>query len=397
MSPLERNPPLLCAFRAIQMSLFPMAIVTIFWQHDLGLSMAEIFLLQAIFAGTTGLLEFPSGYLADRIGYRKSLVIASVCALVGWTVYLFSPGFWTLAAAEVVLGVAISLISGTDSALLYESLAETGGEGRFGIWYGRVRFFGQFAEGSAALAAGLLYALSPRAPFVLEVAIWVVGVGVAVTMAEPRRHPTVATDAFTHAAGIFRRIARGAPRLRAVMFLTVALAMTSFIPVWIIQLYASSAGVSVFWLGPIWAAANYSVALTSLGSARFGASLGPMPALLVCIGLAAAGYLGLGLTSAWWGFAFYFLITAMRGLNGSILHHEEQKLIPSGDRASFLSARNLVFRGLFVVIGPAVGYSIDHAGVHAVLLGSGVLVTLAGLAGWTWLLHCPTDPALASR
>ena len=62
MSPLARNPLLLCAFRAIQMSLFPMAIVTIFWQHDLGLSMAEIFGLQAIFAGTTGLLEFPSGY-----------------------------------------------------------------------------------------------------------------------------------------------------------------------------------------------------------------------------------------------------------------------------------------------------------------------------------------------
>jgi len=389
MSSVSRNPALLCAFSAIQMSLFPMAVVTIFWMHDIGLSMTEIFLLQAIFAGTTALFEFPSGFVADRIGYRTSLALASAITLVGWTVYLFSPSFWTIAAAEMLLGIGLSLISGTDSAMLYESLVDTGEEARFTTWHGRSRFFGQAAEGSAALFAGVLYSISPRAPFVLEVLIWVAGFFVALRLVEPSRHRPVVTNAFRHMAGIFARIARGVPRLRAVMFLTIALAMTSFIPVWIIQIYTERAGVAISWLGPIWAAANYIVALGALASARLRERLGLMPALLLCIALAAFGYMGLGVTTAWWGFAFYFFITLMRGLNGSILNHEEQRLIPSSDRAAFISARSLAFRAAFVVIAPVVGISLDRAGEHAVLLWFGPLLIAIGLAGWLWLLRTP--------
>ena len=389
MSNVSRNPPLLCAFSAIQMSLFPMAIITIFWMHDIGLSMTEIFLLQAIFAATMGVFEFPSGLLADRIGYRKSLMIASVFAGIGWLVYLFSPGFWSIAAAEILLGIGLSLISGTDSAILYESLVQTGDEARFATWQGRSRFFGQAAEGSAALVAGLLYTISPRAPFVLEVLIWVAGFFVALCLAEPARHRPIVNNAFGHMVSIFARIARGAPRLRAVMFLTIALGMASFVPVWIIQVYSERAGVAVSWLGPIWAVANYIVALGALASAQLGKKLGLMPGLLLCIALAGLGYLGLGLTTAWWGFSFYFAITLMRGLNGPILNHEEQRLIPSSDRAAFISARSFAFRLLFVAIAPLVGMSLDRAGEHSVLLWAGPIVVAIGLTGWLWLLRTP--------
>jgi hypothetical protein len=323
-------------------------------------------------------------------------VLASLLTLAGWTVYLFSPGFWAIACAEIVLGSGLSLISGTDSAILYESLVETGEETQFTTWHGRSRFFGQAAEGTAALFAGLLYTLSPRAPFVLEVLIWGAGLFVALRLTEPSRHRPAVTNAFRHMAGIFRRIARGTPRLRAVIFLTVALAMTSFIPVWIIQIYAERAGIGIAWLGPIWAVANYTVALGALASARLGQGLGLMPSLLLCIALAAFGYLGLGVTAAWWGFVFYFLITLMRGLNGSILNHEEQRLIPSSDRAAFLSARSFVFRSSFVVVAPIVGFSLDRTGEHTVLLVTGLIVLAIGMLGWFWLLRTPQpDPEQA--
>ena len=36
--------------------------------------------------------------------------------------------------------------------------------------------------------------------------------------------------------------------------------------------------------------------------------------------------------------AFYFALCLCRGLNGPVLSHEEHRVIPSGDRASFISA-----------------------------------------------------------
>ncbi len=126
MSHIQRNPARLCWFRACQMSLFPIAIITVFWKIEIGLNMAQIMLLQAVFGLALAALEFPSGYIADRIGYRVALIMASGLMVAGWSIYFFAAGFWWVLAAEVTLGAAHSLISGTDSAMMYESLANVG-------------------------------------------------------------------------------------------------------------------------------------------------------------------------------------------------------------------------------------------------------------------------------
>ena len=58
-------------------------------------------------------------------------------------------------------------------------------------------------------------------------------------------------------------------------------------------------------------------------------------------------------------------------------------------RASLLSLRALLFRGLFVAIGPAVGLAIDGYGQHGVLLASGAVMVALALAGTLWLARTP--------
>ena len=55
------------------MALFPMAIITLYWKDQLGLSLTEIMVLQGIFSIATLLMEYPSGVLGDRLGYRWTL------------------------------------------------------------------------------------------------------------------------------------------------------------------------------------------------------------------------------------------------------------------------------------------------------------------------------------
>lgn len=376
---LRRNPPLLCAFHALQMSLFPMAVITVFYQEQIGMDMGQIFILQGCFGLAMALFEFPSGYVADRIGYRRALIVASGLMAVGWCLYAVARTMAHVVVAELVLGVAMSLISGTDSALLYESLLESGGEDRFGAWTGRVRFFGQLGEAGAALLAGLLYAVSPRAPFAVEVAVWAVALWVALGVREPARHRPSFAGSVAQVRALVRHVAREAPALRGVMLLTITLGMASFVPVWSIQLYARAAGVPHGWLGPLWATANVIVALGSLVSHRVARAVGLERLLLGCVALVAIGYLGLGASHALWGFAFYFVLTAMRGLFGPALHHEEQRLIDSADRAGVLSLRSLTFRAMFCVLGPLVGVAMDRHGQHAVYLVLGPALAVAAL------------------
>ena len=100
--------------------------------------------------------------------------------------------------------------------------------------------------------------------------------------------------------------------------------------------------------------------------------------------LIGVGYAGLGLAHALFGFAFYFCLTTMRGFIGPALAHQEQRLIPSSDRAGFLSLRSLLFRMCFLVVGPVVGAAVDRYGQHDVLLIVGVFFVSFGCLALEW-------------
>lgn len=379
---LARNPRLLCAFHGLQMSLFPVAIITLFWQRALGMSMHEILLLQGIFGVTVAVFEFPSGYIADRLGYRRSLLLGSVLNVLGWGVYAVADTFAHAVVAEALLGLGLSLISGTDAALMFESLRETGRQDEFRRWDGRFRFWGQVSEGAAALAAGALFVLWPRLPFVLQSGVWLVGFAVAWALREPARHLPEPGGHLRTIARMLRTIFGGDRRLAAVVLLTITLGMSSFVPVWLVPLYATGAGVPEAWIGPIWAVANFVVAIASLQSDRIVSRFGLLPTLAACVALVALGYGGMALSFGTFGFAFYFCLTLQRGLFGPALLHEEQRRLPSPDRAGFLSLRSLLFRAAFFAIGPGVGAAVDAHGYHPVLLWTGAALTALAVAAW---------------
>jgi MFS family permease len=298
MRAMTRNPGLLCAFNALQMSLFPVSIMTLFWNQRIGMSMSQIFAVQAFFGLTMAVFEFPSGYVADRIGYRRSLVAASMLGVVGWGLYSQAGSLLAVIAAEAVLGVSVSLVSGCDAALLYESLRATGREGEFGRWLGRSRFWGQASEGTAALGAGLLYAWAPGLPFAVQTGVSVLSLGISLQMLEPARHQPMREGHWRQIQQLVRHALVDNRLLTSVLVLTIVLGMSSFVPVWLVPIYATRAGVPETWIGPIWAVANYVVAIASLFSTRVAASIGLWPMLGGCVGLIAVGYSGLALTHA---------------------------------------------------------------------------------------------------
>jgi len=392
---LQRNVWLVIAFHAAMMALFPIAIFTLFLRDELGLGLFDVFVLQAIFAVVVAVLEIPSGYLADRWGYRRVLLLGAILAAFGWLAYAIADDFAAIALGEVLLGVAISLASGADSALLYESLLAQREEGTFPRWYGRYRAIGNVAEGTAALLGAYLFVSAARVPFWLQVGIAALNVAIVGALIEPPRDRGPVLLARERIRGLLQLVVFGAPRLRAVVALIVALSLPSYVMVWILPVYAQDAGVNVALMGPIWAVASYVVALASWSSPRLAERVGAPALLGICVLLIAMGYLGLGLTHAAYGFAFFFVLCTVRGLHLPLLHCEEQELVPSSDRATLLSVNSLVFRLASAIVGPAIGYALDHADQHSVLLCVGALFTLT--AGAAWLRLGSTQPVHVER
>jgi MFS family permease len=369
-------------FAALKMMLFPMAIITVFWKDQIGLSLAEILLVNVFFSTANLVMEYPSGYVSDRLGYRRSLLIACGLALVGWTAYLFAENFWHVVGAELLLGVSHAFISGSDNALLYETLRAGGRTELYTRCDGRMAGWAQIGEAGGALCAGLLYVANPLLPFIIQIGVWAVALMVALSLKEPKadKGPHI-TSHLNEALRISRFGLVEQKQIRATMVFGVLLGLASFYPVWLVQPFMQQCGVELAWFGPVWAGANLTVALCAYHSHWVLERLGLERICLLFIGLIVLAFAGLGLTSMVGSFLFYYLLTAMRGLQGPIIRSFLQRDVTRHMRASILSLHSLMFRVGYVVSGPAIGWISDSSGLQTAFLvlacSFGVILPLA--------------------
>jgi MFS family permease len=364
MKSTHSNIQKLYAFSFLQMTLFPMAIITLFWKDHIGLSLTQILLLQGILSVSMVLMEYPSGYVSDRIGYRAALNLASVLGIVGWELYTVSSTFVHVMAAEILLGTSLAFISGSDSALLYETLKQNNSEADYSHHQGRMSGYAQGGEALGAIFAGAMYAAAPLLPFFLQIGVWLLVLLLTRSMVEPLREIEPHNGHLKEAIRTTRYAFVENKGLRYTTLLNSALGIASFYPVWLIQPYMQQAHVPLTWFGPVWSGANLTVAVFALASHRMTAYLGERFMVMLFLILIGVGYLGLGTIGGLWGFLFYYLLTTMRGLRGPMMLTITQKECPSANRAGILSLQSLCFRLLFVCTGPLIGMLADQYGVH---------------------------------
>lgn len=132
-----------------------MPVIVLFYMSN-GLTMQDIFLLQSVYSLTLMTLEIPTGYFADKAGRKSSILIGSILGFTGYLVYSFSFGFWQFVIAEVILGVSQSLVSGADSAMLYDTLSAAEQNDKYLRLEGRITSIGNFGEAFAGIIGGLL-------------------------------------------------------------------------------------------------------------------------------------------------------------------------------------------------------------------------------------------------
>lgn len=105
------------------------APVALLVRTQAGVSEHIFFLLQALLSGVIFLGEIPTGFITDKIGYRKSLIWAQVLLLGARSLLLaafVSRSLALFVVEAVVEGIAACFTSGTGSAYLHDLYGENG-------------------------------------------------------------------------------------------------------------------------------------------------------------------------------------------------------------------------------------------------------------------------------
>ena len=337
-------------------------------------------ILQAAFSASLIALEVPSGYVADVIGRKFTLIIGSAIGAVAFVLYATAYAFYEFLLVEILLGAGGSLISGADNALLYDTLLELEREEDYQKYAGRLGAVGNFSESIAAIIGGELALISLRTPLYVQAALTILTVPIALTLVEPKCHRIANRESsWRSILKIVRYALHGHAEIKWLIVYSSLVGLSTFVMVWFIQPSFQGVDLPLRYFGIAWAVLNFSVGLFSMMAYRIEGVLGRRWSLVSLIFLSSAAYLLLSHFHVLWALSILFVFNLVRGINGPVLTDYINRLVHSEIRATVLSVKNLVGRLMFVLIGPVIGWINDTYSLGAALFVSGVAFLFAGV------------------
>ena len=369
---MKRNIRLLYFFRIVRNFALFVPIIVPFFQEN-GLSQTQIYLLQSLFAITIVLLEVPSGYFADCIGRKQSILLGAVLSTIGFILYSISYGFLPLLFAEIVLGIGYSFISGADTALAYDSFATEGNEKGYLRFESRSSGYMGASEATASIIGGFLAVASLRTPIVAQAATYSLTIPLALLLTEPKRIKSATQHPWRNIMRITKYALHGHQEIKWLILYGAAMATLTHTMVWLTQPYYQLVGIPIAWFGVLWAAQLYIMSLFSHNADKYEKWLGKKRALISFPIIGCLSYVILGLLPSLavlpMLLGFYFV----RGVHIPILQDYVNAVVESDIRATVLSVKNLVQKLLYALLGPLIGVVVDAYSLQTALLFSAVL------------------------
>ena len=346
--------------QAVLWFMVAMPIIVLFFQEH-GLSLTEVMTLQAIYSFSVAICEIPSGYIADLFGRKKTIVMGTIFLFSGYLVFSFYAGFYAFAVAQILVGIGGSLMSGSDSALLYDTLLETGDKKAYTKIEGRNYAIGNFSEATAGILGGFLAVSSIYFPIYVQTAILFLSIPIALTLVEPIMHEKDKIDrSLSGILGVVKFAMIDNLKLRWLIIYSSAMGIATLSMAWFAQPFFKEVNIPLAYFGILWAGLNFSAGLTSFNSHKFDKSESN-PRMLIFLALAmVASFLFLGLNTTLLGLIFVVFIYLLRGIVTPVLRNSINKNTTSNKRATVLSIRSFIIRISFAICAPILGYLADN-------------------------------------
>lgn len=352
-----------------------------------GFSLWEIGLAESVFHVVSLLCEVPSGMAADLLGRKKTLVSGGVCMVLQSLLMAFASDLFTICFAMGLNALAMTMFSGTSTALLYDSLKQEGCEEEYIQVSANGSQISMLANAVGSMASILNQFLGYAGFYLLNAAFEGASALANMLLAEPIVTESQASREKHALPEQFRQLVRDSLHVLHTCPMAVKLIASSAlisVPSYLTKMFLQQRLVELGWptellFLPLLLGGLACVAGTEIGRRVRCRSMRRL--YTACALLCGVGTLLVGAAPAWVGILGMMLV---QGVLEVYLLHESQKLndaIPSDQRATLISVDGMAYSLLMIPASPlvgAVGDAFGQAGAGLALLG-GVIV-LSGVA-----------------
>ncbi|MBQ8616522.1 MAG: MFS transporter [Clostridia bacterium] len=338
----------------LQGMVFYCAIATLYRQAA-GISMVEMALIESASLALSFVLEVPWGMAADRLGYRRTMILCSALFALSKVIFWQAKGFAMFLTERLLLSVVTSGLSGVDESILYLSCPKEKALRIFGLWN---------ALGNAGLLmASLIYSLFIGEDYRLAALLTVIAYAMAAVLSLFLREVKPGDPSSRPALSFLRTSLRQIRSVRGLLPLVMAGALLGeavhYATVFLSQLQYIRCGLDSSTIGLCFTLST-AMALAGPLSAPLTARLGKRrTGLLLMAGCSLCCILLAGSTSAWLSILCMMALEAACALYNPLHAALENDLIRTDDRATALSCNALLSGGIGVMANMGFGGAAD--------------------------------------
>lgn len=359
-----------------------------------GFSLWQIGLAESLYHIASLLCEIPTGMAADLMGRRRSMAAAGLMAAAASLFMAFGQGFGSVLVCMALSALSGGLISGSDEALMYDSLIQSGREADF---LSRSARYSQWQNIGSVLSnfASLLTAFMGYVGYYLtDAALCLSRFFCALSLEEPIVTETQARRTASPFAGLGRRFRehvretlgflRSEPGLIWLMTADGLINLPCYLTLMFLQRRLGELGLATMWLGlPIMCVSLARAAGLAVGERIRPRSLRRL--YLVCGLTAAAGTAAAGSAPMALAIAGAMLAAAAMDIWTLHLQRRLNSRFPSDRRATLVSLDMMFYSLLMIPASPIVGALGDlGSGAGLGLTALSLPVALAAITAGLW-------------
>lgn len=148
-------------------------------------TLKELAIIAIVSSVVQALLQMPAGYIADKIGNRKSIILGSSIAVVSPLLYAFMPSFWGGMIASILFFGGYAFQSGAIEAFVHDTLIALRKEKDYAKVMGRAQTYGLVGNILLVTLVPLTYAVHHTLPFILGTLSLLAMLGLTISFEHP--------------------------------------------------------------------------------------------------------------------------------------------------------------------------------------------------------------------
>lgn len=338
-----------------------------------GMSLGQVGLLEGIFHIASFLFEVPTGAMADLIGRKRVLLLGRMLSIVSTILLLTSNNFFLFAISFILSAASYNLNSGSEEALVYDSMKEAGKDDDYITVNGRLNFLMEVSQGAASFLGGVLSDISYILTYSFQVLKDIASFFAGTMFEEPCCYEKEEILGVKEHAVVCYEILKNNRAVRMVLLYYPVVFSFHTLTFFYGQQHFSNLGLSKTYIALLMLASGIVCSISALCAKSFDRIFKEKAKYIATL-IIAVSIFGFGFESIITSILCFLILNFANSLLYPISSNALNELIPSEQRATIISVNSMLFSMVMIVIFPIAGFLGDKFGLSRIFQASGMLL-----------------------